>query len=51
LVEEAVDACRGRGKWLHVDAPEGLMVGFYQRCGFKSTPAGLLDLTGSLPTS
>jgi GNAT superfamily N-acetyltransferase len=45
LVEEAIDACRGRGEWLHVDAPEELMTGFYQRCGFVQTPAGLVDLT------
>ena len=47
LVEEAIDACRGRGEWLHVDAPEGLMNGFYRRCGFRATPAGLLDLAES----
>lgn len=47
LVEEAIDACRGRGEWLHVDAPEGLMAGFYRRCGFSATPAGLLDLAES----
>jgi len=45
LVEEAIDACRGRGEWLHVDANEELMTGFYQRCGFDRTPAGLVDLT------
>ena len=45
LVEEAIDACRGRGEWLHVDADEELMSGFYQRCGFEPTRAGLADLT------
>ena len=45
LVEEAISACRGRGEWLHVDAPEELMSGFYQRCGFQPTPAGLVNLT------
>ncbi len=35
LVEEAIEACRGRGEWLHVDAAEELMTGFYQRCGFQ----------------
>ena len=46
LVEEAIDACRGHGEWLHVDADEELMAGFYEReCGFQRTPAGLLDLT------
>lgn len=44
LVEEAIAACRGRGEWLHVDADEELMIGFYQRCGFASTPAGLIRL-------
>jgi ribosomal protein S18 acetylase RimI-like enzyme len=45
LVEEAIAACRGRGEWLHVDADEALMTGFYQRCGFDPTPAGLVNLT------
>jgi ribosomal protein S18 acetylase RimI-like enzyme len=45
LVAEAIEACRGRGEWLHVDADEKLMTGFYRRCGFRPTPAGLVDLT------
>ena len=45
LVEEAIEACRTRGEWLHVDADEKLMTGFYQRCGFAPTAAGLVDLT------
>jgi ribosomal protein S18 acetylase RimI-like enzyme len=46
LVEEAIEACRGHGEWLHVDADEALMTDFYERrCGFVRTPAGLLDLT------
>jgi ribosomal protein S18 acetylase RimI-like enzyme len=45
LVEEAIEACRGRGEWLHVDADDELMTGFYQRCGFEPTPAGLVNLT------
>jgi ribosomal protein S18 acetylase RimI-like enzyme len=45
LVEEAIACCRGRGEWLHVDANEELMTRFYWRCGFQSTPAGLLCLT------
>jgi len=44
LVHEAIGACRGRGEWLHVDADKELMTGFYQRCGFEPTPAGLLHL-------
>jgi ribosomal protein S18 acetylase RimI-like enzyme len=45
LVEETVAACRGHGEWLHVDADEELMTGFYLRCGFERAPAGVLDLT------
>ena len=44
LVNEAIDACRGHGEWLHVDAPEELMSGLYQRCGFEPTTAGLIRL-------
>ena len=44
LVEEAIEACRGHGEWLHVDASEELMAGFYQRCGFEPTSAGLVSL-------
>jgi ribosomal protein S18 acetylase RimI-like enzyme len=45
LIEEAIRACRGQGEWLHVDANPELMAGFYERCGFKPTPAGLVNLT------
>jgi len=44
LVEEAIEACRGHGEWLHVDADKELMAGFYQRCGFEPTAAGLISL-------
>jgi ribosomal protein S18 acetylase RimI-like enzyme len=44
IVEEAIDACREQGEWLHVDADEELMTAFYDQCGFQRTPAGLLDL-------
>ena len=44
LVEEAIEACRGHGEWLHVDANEELMTRFYEPCGFRSTAAGLVDL-------
>lgn len=47
LIEEAIEACRGRGEWLHVDADEDLMSGFYERCGFERTPAGLVNLMRS----
>jgi len=46
LVQEAIEACRGRGDWLHVDAPESLMAGLYLPCGFELTPAGLVNLKG-----
>lgn len=45
LVEEGIEACRGQGDWLHVDADEELMSGFYFKCGFEPTPAGLINLT------
>ena len=45
LVQETIDACRGRGEWLHVDANGKLMHGFYQECGFAMTSGGLVDLT------
>lgn len=48
LVEEAIDACRGHGEWLHVDADAELMKGLYERCGFEPTPAGILDLSRSV---
>lgn len=50
LVEEAIDACRGQGEWLHVDADEELMRGLYEPAGFRRTPAGLLDLTEIVTT-
>jgi len=45
LVEEVIEACRGHGEWLHVDADDELMTGFYLRSGFAPTPGGLVDLT------
>lgn len=44
LVAEAIELCRGRGEWLHVDADQGLMDRLYGPCGFAPTPAGLVDL-------
>lgn len=45
LVHEAIDACRGKGEWMHVDTEEPLMTQFYVRaCGFDATPAGLLSV-------
>ena len=44
LVREAIEACRGEGEGLHVDADEVLMSDFYGPCGFEPTPAGLVRL-------
>jgi ribosomal protein S18 acetylase RimI-like enzyme len=44
LVRGAVDACRGRGEWLHVDSSDELMASFYVPAGFSPTSAGLLSL-------
>ena len=44
LVDEAIEACRGRGEWLHVDADERLMQGLYRRRGFAATFGGLVNL-------
>jgi ribosomal protein S18 acetylase RimI-like enzyme len=44
LVAEAIDACRGQGEWLHVDADAALMERLYLPAGFEPTPAGLVSL-------
>jgi GNAT superfamily N-acetyltransferase len=47
LVRMATDAARSRGaEWLHVDY-EPHLEGFYRRCGFRPTKAGLIELTRS----
>ena len=44
LVKEAVAMAEIRGaQWLHVDF-EPHLEGFYRRCGFRSTQAGLIAL-------
>ena len=44
LVQKAVDECKVKDiEWLHVDYEEHL-VEFYQKCGFNSTKAGLINL-------
>jgi hypothetical protein len=44
LVRVAADHARERGiHWLHVDY-EPHLAGFYQRCGFSHTEAGLMLL-------
>lgn len=46
LVQEAILLARdGGAEWLHVDYEEQLDP-FYRGCGFRPTPAGLLDLSG-----
>jgi len=45
LVQEAAALARAHAvEWLHVDYEEALTV-FYTDCGFRPTPAGLIDLT------
>lgn len=44
LVRSAVEEARGAGcEWIHVDFEPGLEA-FYERCGFRKTPAGLIRL-------
>lgn len=44
LVERAAEVARARGaQWLHVDF-EPHLEGFYRRCGFGPTAAGLMRL-------
>jgi len=44
LVQEVIDACRGEGNVLHVDAEQDLMRDFYEPNGFIPTAAGLVWL-------
>ena len=45
LVQTAVQEARDRGiEWVHVDYEPRLRK-FYERCGFRRTEAGLIDLT------
>lgn len=47
LVERALAAAESRGiEWVHVDFEPHLR-GFYERCGFASTAAGLVRLGGA----
>ncbi|NNC75754.1 MAG: GNAT family N-acetyltransferase [Acidimicrobiia bacterium] len=45
LVEEAIEACRGHGEWLHVDGDQPIMDGLYLPAGFETTPAGIIDVS------
>jgi GNAT superfamily N-acetyltransferase len=46
LVQRAIAGAGGRGvEWVHVDYGQHLL-SFYERCGFVSTPAGLVRLEG-----
>ena len=45
MVRRAADIAERNGvEWLHVDHEPDL-AGFYARCGFRPTPAGLIRLT------
>lgn len=45
LVRRALDmAAEAGGDWMHVDSDPVLMRDFYGPCGFRPTPAGLVDL-------
>ncbi|MGH3145927.1 MAG: GNAT family N-acetyltransferase [Rubrobacter sp.] len=51
LVRRAVEAAEDRGShWVHVDFEPGLR-GFYRRCGFRPSEAGLMRLSpeGAVP--
>jgi GNAT superfamily N-acetyltransferase len=44
LVRHAIDLARSKGvEWLHVDY-ESRLAGFYAKCGFGPTEAGLMNL-------
>lgn len=45
LVEEAAANARAAGcEWLHVDFDEGLEPFYFEACGFRPVPAGLIEL-------
>ena len=45
LVEVARDEARAAGcEWLHVDFDEELSRFYFEACGFRATPAGLIEL-------
>jgi len=49
LIAAAADAAKARGvEWLHVDFEDELLP-FYQRCGFRSTHSGLINLGEGWP--
>jgi GNAT superfamily N-acetyltransferase len=41
LVRAAIDACRGHGEWIHVDAAPDLVRNLYVPAGFTPTPAAI----------
>ena len=50
VIRAAIDACRGNGHWLHVDADAELMERLYLRVGFGRTSASITNLQrGSRP--
>jgi GNAT superfamily N-acetyltransferase len=49
LVRHAVVLARSKGvEWLHVDY-EPHLSGFYAKCGFRHTEAGLINVSGAKP--
>lgn len=47
LIVEAERRARAAGcEWLHVDFEEELAPFYFEACGFRSTPAGLIKLRG-----
>ena len=50
LVLRGVEVAQNRGiEWIHVDF-EPRLRGFYRRCGFRSTEAGLMRVDPNAPT-
>lgn len=44
LVRAAIEACRGHGDWIHVDADQELMEKLYLPAGFAPADAGVAKL-------
>ncbi|MBO3675726.1 GNAT family N-acetyltransferase [Streptomyces sp. NEAU-YJ-81] len=45
LIRAAAEGCRAAGcEWLHVDFEEHLRTFYFDACGFRETPAGLIAL-------
>lgn len=44
LVRRAIERCRGKGEWIHVDADDELMRRLYLPAGFRVASAGIASL-------